>query len=142
MKRIAAFLLCAVLLFSFPVVNGSAAEVYESQTNSSTPLFLISGSNNKGGQEFVPSQNTIKGIQVYLESSSASNTVTVVIYKGSVASGSTNVVYQDALTIGQGTKWFELIFTNTVSVTPGELYSFTLNTTQRAVLYGATGGGA
>ena len=141
MKRIIAYLLCAVLLLSFPMVNSSAATAFESQTNSSTPLFLISGSNNKGGQEFVPSQNTMKGIQVYLESSATGNNITVAVYKGSVATGSTNVVHQETLTIGQGKKWFELTFSKSVSLTPGELYSFSLNTTQRAVLYGATGGG-
>ena len=142
MKRIVSFLLCVVLLLSFPVVIGSAAEAFESQTNSSTPLFQIGGSNNKGGQEFVPSQNTIKGIQVYLQSSAANNTVTVAIYKGSVATGSTNVVYQEALTIGKQTKWFEFVFSKTVSVTPGELYSFTVNTAESAVLYGVTGSGS
>ncbi len=140
MKRVLAFLLCAVLLFSFPVINSSAAEVFESQTNNSTPLFQIGGTNNKGGQEFVPSQNFVKAIQVYLQNNVANNTVAVTIYKGSVAQGSTNVVYQDNITIGTGTRWFELAFAKQVTVTPGELYSFVVNSSSGAVLYGLAGG--
>ncbi len=140
MKRMLAFLLCVALLLSFPVVIGSAAQAYESQTNNSTPLFLISGDNNKGGQEFIPSQNTIKGIQVYLESTATNNSIRVMVYKGSVAQGSSNVVHDETLTIGKGKKWFELMFNKEVAVTPGEMYCFTVNTTAEAKLYGITGG--
>ena len=142
MKRMVVLLLCAVLLFSFPVVIGNAAEAYESQTNNATPLFQISGSNNKGGQEFIPSQSPIKAIQVYLESSASDNAITVAIYKGSVATGSTNLVYQETLTLTKSKKWFELSFSQPVTVTPGELYSFTLNTVSSAVLYGTSGSGS
>ena len=144
MKRILASLLCVVMVLSVFGVNltVSAADAFESQTNTSTPLFQIGGSNNKGGQEFIPSQNVVKGIQVYLQSSVVNNAITVAIYKGSVASGSTNKIYEETLTVGKATKWFELNFSSPVSVTPGELYCFTLNTASSAVLYGITGNGS
>ena len=140
MKRLLALVLCLLMAFAVAVPTVSAADAFESQTNNSTPLFQIGGSNNKGGQEFIPSQNFIKGIQVYLQNSTNNNTITVTVYKGSVAQGSTNVLHQETFSINAGTRWYELNFSKQVTVTPGALHSFSVNTVSSAVLYGVTGG--
>ncbi len=136
MKRIVAFLLCLVLVCSAMVTSVVAAEPFTHFTNTSTPLFVISGS-NKSGQEFVPDQEGIKGVKVYLSNESANNPIEVTVYSGTPETG--NQIYTETLALERvATDWFTLSFSKEVAVTAGELYSFVIHTTNRAVWNGAT----
>ena len=137
MKRIVAFLLCLVLACSAMVTSVVAAETaFTHFTNTSTPLFVISGS-NKSGQEFVPDQAGIKGIKVYLSNESANNAIDVAVYSGTPETG--NQIYTETLALERvAADWFTLSFSKEVAVTVGELHSFVIHTANRAVWNGAT----
>ncbi len=139
MKRLIAFLLCVVLVCSVMATSAVAAEAFTAFRGTATPLFLISG-NNKSGQEFVPDQDSLKGVKVYLSNESANNAIEVTVYSGTPQTGSQ--IYTETLSLANATTgWFELAFSNAVSVTAGQLYSFVIHTDNRAVWNGATSDG-
>ncbi len=135
MKRILAMVLCLVMLCSV-MVTANAAEPFTSFGTTATPLFLINGE-NKAGQEFVPDQAGIKGIKVYLSNESANNPIEVTVYSGTPETGTK--VYSETLSLERvAADWFALSFSKEVAVTAGDLYSFVIHTTNRAVWNGAT----
>ncbi len=142
MKRVIAFMLCLVLALSLPVVAATADTVYEGNSDYSTALFIISGDANKGGQEFVPGSDILQGIRMYLQNDTANNTATLTVYEGSIATNSSaKVVVQETMTLEKSGKgWYELMFSAPVTVTPNELYSFSVNTVEYAALFGLAGG--
>ncbi|MBR6548588.1 MAG: endonuclease/exonuclease/phosphatase family protein [Clostridia bacterium] len=136
MKRLIATVLCLVMFFSVMVTATVAETAFTSSTNTTTPLFLISGA-NMAGQEFVPGSEVLEGIKVYLANESANNTIDVTVYSGTPDTGTQ--IYTETLTLVDAkTDWFELLFSTAVAVTAGERYSFSVHTANRAVWNGMT----
>lgn len=142
MKRIIVLALCMAMLLSASVTAVAQETVFNSNTDTSTALFLISGS-NKAGQEFVAGFTSLQGIKVYLNNEVAGNAVTVAVYQGSAAVEDCVLLYTEELSLtGTGYAWYELTFSQAVTVEADALCSFTLNAKERAVWNGtATGEG-
>ena len=127
MKRIIVLALCMAMLLSASVTAVAQETVFNSNTDTSTALFLISGS-NKAGQEFVAGFTSLQGIKVYLNNEVAGNAVTVAVYQGSAAAEDCVLLYTEELSLtGTGYAWYELTFSQAVTVEADALCSFTLN---------------
>ncbi|MBR3844902.1 MAG: endonuclease/exonuclease/phosphatase family protein, partial [Clostridia bacterium] len=115
---------------------GAAETAYTSQLDTSVSLFKIS-SPNKAGQEFVPDSTTLQGVRVYLQNDVANNQATVDVYKGTVTATSGEKIHTETITLtGTGAKWYDLMFQTPLTVTVGEKYTFSVNTTGHAVWCG------
>ncbi len=143
MKRILSFMLCLAMILTVPVFGAQAAETFTSQTVTTTPLYLISGTNNKAGQEFSPATTELYGVTAYLNNEVANNLITVQVYQGSAKDDTARLLHTETLTLEKtGAAWYKLTLTSPLTVTVGELYSFVLNTQGRCVWNGlVTGSG-
>jgi hypothetical protein len=126
------------IIFTLPLATSGTTKIFNANTQHAVALFLISGPNNKGGQEFVPGFSQLQQINVYLQNEVADNSITLTVYKGSAAENGISIYTQEMTLKETGAKWFSLVLDKPLSLQSDGLYSFTLNTKGRAVWFGTT----
>ncbi len=100
-------------------------------------LYLLTGPNNKGGQEFVPNFSEVTAIAAYLVIPSPT-TITLTIGKDTAFASDDEPLYTEDFSVEGGEGWYEFRLSQTVEVTPEERYDFFLCSQDQALWSGAS----